>query len=146
MDKKTFHKDFLDIEELIAVNEKKIVENFNVIVTYLKQGNTDQAQTLSEENDTLLMVHQLYLKTKNNLRKFYDRVVKKGEYVSEDESILDDLDREEWLLKTIEKEVLFDEYHPYFSDDSFLGELIESFKEKEEYEMCNYLSNYLKKC
>lgn len=146
MKKNEFHKDFLEIEELIELNENRISEQFDAIVTYLKQGDFEEAEKISEENERLLLVHQLYLKTKDNLRKFYKNVVKEIDYQLEDEDIKDELSREEWLIKTIEKEVLFDEYHPYFNDQSFLTELFENFVDKEEYEMCNYLSNYVKKC
>jgi len=143
-------------EDIISLNGK-IEDNFSRIEIlsdlHIKLVNNDNIDhvLLKKHEDELslkLLINKLYLGLLDNLMMIISQF-DDFEAIDVLEDISDEIEtdlslRDEWIIKTKEKEVLFNDYHPFYDDNSFFNEIFSHFEHVEEYEMCKYLLNIQK--
>lgn len=57
----------------------------------------------------------------------------------EQENEIVEISKDDYFNLTVSGEIIFDTHHPYFSDESFINELLSYFISIENYEMCSQL-------
>lgn len=150
INKKKIQKDIVDLNSKLSENFKNIELLSAVQIDLLNDKKTDHALLIKNEEDlsSKLLINKLYLGLLDNLNMIlkqfdeYDSI----ESVEINDIEIDELSslREEWMVKTKEKEVLFNDYHPFYDDELFFKEIFSYFENIEEYEMCKYLLNIQK--
>jgi len=103
----------------------------------------ENKKLLKENNDSIKLQLQLskFIETyKNELEETEDSQMMTNQ--QEEEA---PLTKEEIFNLTINKEIQFDENHPYFNDEEFFNDLMEYFTSVEDYEMCSFIMDNRKK-
>lgn len=104
-----------------------------------------------QENKKLLKENNDAIKLQLQLSKFIDTY--KNELEATEENQMEatqeepeaPLSKEEVFELTANKEIPFDENHPYYNDEDFFNDLMEHFTSVEDYEMCSFLMEHRKK-
>lgn len=136
--------------DIIHKNErivKKLLEEpvSNERSSKLEEKYQENKKLLAENNDSIKLQLQLtkFIDAyKNELEKTEDEQFNEAEAPEEAEV---PLSREEIFELTINKEMQFDENHPYYEDEEFFNDLMEHFSSIEDYEMCGFLLDNKKK-
>jgi len=136
--------------DIIHKNErivKKLLEEpvSNERSRKLEEKYQENKKLLTENNDSIKLQLQLtkFIDTyKNEFEEIEDEQFKNTESPEETEA---PLTKEDVFRLTVNKEILFDEHHPYFEDDEFFNDLMEYFSTIEDYEMCGFLLDNKKK-
>jgi len=136
--------------DIIHKNErivKKLLEEpvSNERSQKLEEKYQENKKLLTENNDSIKLQLQLtkFIDTyKNEFEEIEDEQFKKTEAPEETEA---PLTREDVFRLTINKEIQFDEHHPYYEDEEFFNDLMEHFSSIEDYEMCGFLLDNKKK-
>jgi hypothetical protein len=103
----------------------------------------ENKKLLKENNDSIKLQLQLskFIETyKNELKETED-----SQMVTNQQEEEAPLTKEEIFDLTINKEIQFDENHPYFNDEEFFNDLMEHFTSVEDYEMCSFIMDNRKK-
>jgi len=111
----------------------------------LEEKYQENKKLLTENNDSIKLQLQLtkFIDTyKNEFEEVEDEKLHKKETSKESEA---PLSREDVFDLTVNKEIHFDEHHPYFEDEEFFNDLMEHFSSIEDYEMCGFLLDNKKK-
>lgn len=126
--------------ELIKTNESHIRE----ILTWplsaertkeLNEGYQYSRTLLSENNDFI----NLQVSMMNFLNKYKNIIEENTVKVMVEPEQNQHLSREEYLKLTIEKDIEFDDSHPYYHDQDFFNDIFTYFEQSENYEMCAQL-------
>ena len=111
----------------------------------LEEKYQENKKLLTENNDSIKLQLQLtkFIDTyKNEFEEVEDERQNKNEAPKEAKAALS---REDIFELTINKEIHFDEHHPYYEDEEFFNDLMEHFSNIEDYEMCGILLDNKKK-
>jgi hypothetical protein len=147
--RKKILRDIVDLKVKIEDSFSQIDQLSNLYLSLINSENIDvkSIEKCNEDLSTKLLINKLYLGLFENLNSIINQFddydsIEIDDY--ENDIVLVDELREEWLNKTKEKEVLFNDYHPYYDDSYFFKEIFNFFEVNEEYEMCKYLLNIQK--
>ncbi len=148
--KQKIREDINNLNEKISENFKQIEILSDLHIGLVNENKTDSPlfSTYEDKLSSKLLINKLYLGLLDNLTLIlsqyneFDSIEVIDDF--ESNNIEDDQLRSEWLEKTKEKEVLFNDYHPFYDDNSFFNEIFNYFEQVEEYEMCKYLLNIQK--
>lgn len=128
--------------EVVKGNEKIIKE---ILQLPDSSRRTSLLQAKFQENSDLLNENLDYLELQIKLSSFTDKYsrteAKKIEEELEEQEVIYSGDTD-FFKETIEGRIKFNEKHPHYCDDEFLGQLINYYTDKEEYEKCQELMAY----
>ena len=136
--------------DIINKNEKIVNE---LLEEPVSNERTQKLEEKYEENKKLLKENNDSIKIQLQLSKFIETYKNELEEPEEKQgdTIESPIETEAPLTKndifdlTINKELQFDENHPYFNDEEFFNELMDHFSSVEDYEMCSFLLENKKK-
>jgi hypothetical protein len=146
------------VEELKSRVQKNldiIHENERVVKKLLEEPVSNERSRKLEikyqENKKLLKENNDSIKLQLQISKFIDAYKNELEETAETQQETTQevsekpLSKEEIFDLTVNKDIPFDENHPYYSDEDFFNELMEHFTAVEDYEMCSFLMDNRKK-
>lgn len=124
--------------ELVRENEQQIKEMLKEPVSstnahILSDKYDFSKKKLAENNDFI----NLQLSIINFVYKYKSIWDKKNEMACVQENVPEVISREECFQLTIDSKIEFGPNHPYYYDDSFFYNLLEFYKEQEDYEKCD---------
>jgi len=136
--------------DIIHKNEKIVKELLEEPVSNersrkLEEKYQENKKLLTENNDSIKLQLQLtkFIDTyKNEFEGIEEGQINKAEAPEEAAA---SLTREDIFELTVNKEIHFDENHPYYEDEAFFNALMEHFSNIEDYEMCGLLLDNKKK-
>ena len=136
--------------DIIHRNEKIVKELLEEPVSNersrkLEEKYQENKKLLTENNDSIKLQLQLtkFIDTyKNEFEETEEKQFNKTEASKETEA---PLTRDDIFELTVNKELQFDENHPYYEDEEFFNDLMEHFSSVEDYEMCGFLLDNKKK-
>lgn len=126
--------------ELVRENEREIKEMLKEPVSVarariLSDKYDFSKKVLAENNDFI----NLQLSIINFIYKYKGVWEKESEPALVQEAEPVNLTREECFQLTVESKMQYGPEHPFYYDDSFYDNLLEFYKERENYEKCNEL-------
>lgn len=127
--------------ELIKANESHIREvlNWTSSVEKNKELNDSYKYSkilLTENNDYINLQVSIMNFVNKYQNKFEAQPVMEVNQSSKSTGHGKNLSREDLLKLTIQSDLTFDPTHPYFHDDDFFNDLLNYYKQNENYEMC----------
>ena len=135
---------------IIHKNEKVVRK---ILEEPVSNSRSQKLEVKYEENKKLLKENNDSIKLQLQLTKFIDTY--KNELQETEEPQMEEqqtiqkteepLTKEDIYHLTINKELEFDEQHPFYNDEEFFNDIMEHFTSVEDYEMCSYLMENRKK-
>lgn len=124
----------LDLEKIVS----KIEEN-NIAIKEILSNNEmlEQAEAIKELidfNRFLLQKQKEKIGEKRRVENRLNNMLKEENQV--EFQMIEDEKRMEILILTFENSIAFNSAHPYFSDKSFIRDLLNEYLKREDYENC----------
>jgi hypothetical protein len=135
---------------LIHNNEQKIREILNEPVT---EKRSEKLRVRFSYNRKLLQENTDSINLQKDLNAYLENYLQNSEIIVENnkttksslqEEDVQSISKEDYFNLTINNVIEFDNQHPYFTDETFLNDLLNYFTETEEYEKCSLLVNLKK--
>jgi hypothetical protein len=124
----------LDLEKIVS----KIEENNSAIKEILSNNEMlEQAEAIKELidfNRFLLQKQKEKIGEKRRVENRLNNMLKEENQV--EFQMIEDEKRMEILILTFENSIAFNSAHPYFSDKSFIRDLLNEYLKREDYENC----------
>jgi len=145
------------LKKRVQGNLNIIHENEKVVRKILEEPvSNSRSQKLEikyEENKKLLKENNDSIKLQLQLTKFIDTYKNEIQETEEpqveeqqtNQTTEEPLTKEDIYHLTINKELEFDEQHPFYNDEEFFNDIMEHFTSVEDYEMCSNLMENRKK-